>query len=217
MADIDMIPRGYRDAQRLRAALRRFAVMLAAVLLAGAAAAGLLRWRAAHDAPLLAQMRAAAAAAGSDATRLARLQARQAVLEQSVTALAALRGTGAVGRFAVAVDGALGTGVALTAMRYTRSEQIIPAGAAPAQAGDVSMPATAGAAAAPASWRVTRRLDLAGSASDFPALTQFLRAFSAQPGIAEARLIDSVAPGGDSAAIGFNLTGVAAAPAGATP
>lgn len=221
MADIDMIPRSYREAQRVARTMRRFGAALAALLLVGGAAAGLLRWRVAHTEPQLAQRRSAATQATSDAARLALLQARQASLTQSVAALEALRATGTVGRLAGALDTALRADMWLTSLRYARSEQLIPATAGlAAQPGDLVLqpaPVAGAAAGAPETWRVTRRVDLSGAAFSYPALTEFLRAFSTQPGVAEVRLVDSSTPEGEAAVIGFNMTALVGPSGGVRP
>ncbi|MES2759986.1 MAG: hypothetical protein V4693_21650 [Pseudomonadota bacterium] len=213
MADIDMIPRSYRDAQRVRRALRRFAIALALLVAASALAAGAMRWRVAKTEPRLAQLRAAAAQAGGDAARLAQLQTRHAALEQNVAALEALRAGGTVGRLAGALEGALGADMWITGIRYARSEQLIPPAAGVAAPGDLQLLR----AGVQESWRVTRRLDLAGAALSYPALTQFLRAFAARPGLTDVQLVDSVAPGGETASIGFNVTALVGAAAGSKP
>ena len=217
MADIDMIPRSYREALRVDRTVRRFGAALAALVLLGGAAAGLMRWRVAHTEPLLAQMRSAASQATGDAALLAVLQARHASLEQSVAALEALRAAGTVGRLAGALDTALRADMWLTGLHYVRSEQLIPAVAGqPAQPGDLLLQPAA-AAGAPETWRVTRRLDLSGAAFSYPALTEFLRAFSTQPGVAEVRLVDSSTPEGEAAVIGFNMTALVGPSGGIKP
>ena len=225
MADIDMIPRSYREALRVRRLFRRSGAALCALLLVGLGAGAALRWQVVHTETALVRLRAANAQSLGDAARLAQLQSRQAGLQQAVTALAAMRAAGAVGQVSAALDAALGGELWFTALHYARSEQVIPAGAAVApQAGDLVLQAAPPAGAAPATpetWRITRRLDVSGAAFSYPALTEFLRQLSSRPGVAQVRLIDSSAPEGgtaaDTAAIGFNMTAIVGPAAGVLP
>jgi hypothetical protein len=221
MADIDMIPRSYREALRVKRLLRRCGGALCALLLVGLGAGATLRWRVFHTETALVRLRAASAQSLADAARLAQLQSRQAGLQQAVTALAALRAGGAVGQVTAALDAALGGELWFTTLRYARSEQVIPAGAGLApQAGDLVLQASS-PPGAPETWRITRRLDVGGAAFSYPALSEFLRQVSSQPGVAQVRLIDSSAPEGssaaDAAAIGFNMTAIVKPAGGVTP
>jgi hypothetical protein len=221
VADIDMIPRSYREALRVKLALRRCGGALCALLLVGLGAGTALRWRVAHTETALVRLRAASAQSLVDAARMAQLQSRQAGLQQAVTALAALRAGGAVGQLTAALDGALGGELWFTALRYARSEQVIPASAGLApQAGDLVLQAIS-APGTPETWRITRRLDVSGAAYSYPALGEFLRQVSSQPGVAQVRLIDSSAAEGSTAAdiqaIGFNMTATVKPAGGAAP
>lgn len=205
MADIDMIPRSYREGRRVARVLRRFGVALLALVLVAALGAAVLQWRLAHGAPRLLQLRQAVQLAGADSGRLAALQARHDTLARSVMALARLRGAGQVEQLALALERALGSDVWLTAVRYGRSELLLPAPAAPAASalvGDIVVQA----GTQEQHWRVQRRIDIAGAADGYPALTAFMRAFAAQRGISEVHLVDSSSAPDSAGVIGFNVT-----------
>lgn len=232
MADIDMIPRSYREQLRVEGAVRRYGIALAALLLLAFLASLLLRWQVARTEPLLAIQRTELARAGGDSGKLAALQARQVALEQSVAALDALRAAGTVGRLTEALDRSLGADLWLTSIRYARNEQLLPAagaaGPASPAAGDANS-FSVQAAGVTERWRVTRRIDLGGAASTYPALTEFMRGFAGQGGVADVHLVDSASAadaanpanpansGKDAnASIAFNVTALAGA-AGAQP
>lgn len=224
MADIDMIPRSYREQLRVEGTVRRYGIALAALLLLAFLASLLLRWQVARTEPLLAIQRTELARAGGDSGKLAALQARQVALEQSLAALDALRAAGTVGRLTEALDRSLGADLWLTSIRYARSEQLLPpvAAADAANAGSFSVQA----AGVTEHWRVTRRIDLGGAAFSYPALTEFMRGFAGQGVVADVHLVDSgsaaaAADAGNSgkdsnANIVFNVTALAG-PAGAQP
>jgi hypothetical protein len=214
MADIDMIPRSYREARRVRRLLGRYGVALGALLVVGAGAAGLLRWQVAHTEPQLTRLRADGASAGGDSARLAAILARQAALEQGVAALSGLRGAGSAGRLSEAIEQSLRADLWLVGIHYVRSEQRLPEPATDAgRPGDLSVRSAAGAQER---WRVTRRVNFTGAAFSYPALTEFMRSFAGRDGVVEVRLVDSRAPddagagavagAAAGAAVGFEMT-----------
>jgi hypothetical protein len=209
MADIDLIPRSYREQLRVQRTLRRYALVLAAVLALGAAGAGGLRWHVARTEPQLARMRADASSSGADSVRLATLQTRHTALVQQVAALGSLRAPGAVRQLAESLDQSLRADLWLTGIRYERSELALPAQTAgPARPDELQV--QVGAVAE--HWRISRRVDLSGAALSYPTLTEFMRGFASQGGIADVQLIDSSSPDAAGGAIGFNVTALAGAP-----
>ena len=80
MADIDMIPRSYRDAQRVRRTLAAYGAALAVLVVAGGGASMLLRWRVAVETPQLERMRSDSALAGALRTQLIGAQQRKDAL-----------------------------------------------------------------------------------------------------------------------------------------
>jgi hypothetical protein len=209
MADIDMIPRSWREARRVRRLLRNYGSALAALLVLTAAASAGLRWQSTSTEPVLARLRADSVSAGDGGTRLAALQARQAILESGVVALDRLRGSGSAARLAELLDQSLGSELWLVGIHYQRSEQRLleTTGAGAPRADDLQV----SVAGAQERWRVTRRVNLNGGALTYPALTEFMRGFASHGGVSEVRLVDSRTA--EEAASGVNPAAAAAAPA----
>lgn len=215
MADIDMIPRSYRDGVRVQRALRGYGLALGALLLAGVATAGLLHWRLAVAAPQLEALRARTAEAESLRTRLATSAAHKSALDQDAEALAALRGVGSIARLADTLDTTLNDKVWFDALRFARTEELLRA---PLPSGMLTTRASTrpGALPGPQTWRVARHIEVEGQALDHAALTAFLGALSANPALADVRFVKSTAaPGEGPELVAFSVTGTV--PAKATP
>jgi len=205
MADVDMIPRSYRNALRARRTLACYGVALILVLAAGGACAGLVRVRLARETPHLAQLR-------NDAARAAALQGLVAASEQRLNRLsvnarayAALRGAGTAAALARILDAALPDGVWLDRVELARDyepQREPGGGAAPAGATRVATQDAAGAQA----WRITERVDLDGHAFDQAALATFLEALSASPALAGVRFVDGTSAQGGDATLAFRAT-----------
>lgn len=219
MADIDMIPRSYRDSVRVEQALRGYGITLGALLLAGVAAAGLLHWRLAVATPQLEQLRTRTADAEALRTRLATAAARKNALDQDAAALTALRGQGSVARLADAFDLALNDKVWFETLRFDRTEELLRAPLpTPLPAGTLETRASTrpGAPAGPQTWRIARHLDIQGQALDHAALTAFLGALSSSPVLTDVRFVKSAATAGDGPElVAFSVTG--AVPTKAAP
>jgi Tfp pilus assembly protein PilN len=222
MADIDMIPRSYRDGVRVQQALRGYGLALGILLLAGVTGASLLQWRLAVATPQLEQLRVRTADAEALRARLASAAAHQSALEQDAQALAALRDSGGIARLAGALDGALNDKVWFDTLRVARTEELLRAPLpSPLPAGVLTTRAATnpGAPAGPQTWRVARHLEIGGQALDHAAVTAFLGALSASPALADVRFVKSMAaPGEGPELVAFSVTGnVGAAPAKAAP
>jgi len=204
MADIDMIPRSYREGLRARHTLKLYGAALAVLLVAGAGASALLRWRLSLETPRLEQDRAASAQASAMRTQLAGAQARKDLLAENVASLATLRGAGEVDALAAALNRALNDKVWFEQLRFTRSQELLQAAPPPPlPAGTVQ--ARAPQTGAVQAWRVGSHVEIAGRALDNDAMTSFLSALAADPRLANVRFLNSstAAPedGGD---VGFN-------------
>ena len=200
MADIDMIPRSYRDGVRVRRLLRTYALALGGVLLAGGLAAALLQWRLAVETPRLEALRSRTAQAEALRARLAAAIGRHDTLEQDARALAALRGSGAVARLALTLDTALNDQVWFETLRFERSAELLRAPLpSPLPAGTLVTRASTlpNAAPGPQTWRLARHVDIEGQALDHAALTRFLSALSASPALADVRFLKSGASAGE--------------------
>ena len=195
MADIDMIPRSWRDGIRVRRALRRTGAALAIVVLAGAAGSGWLRWQAAAFERQAAQLREAATQAQSDQARDAAVHAEQEQRAQQDALLRTLRRQGELAAFAAAIDAALPRDAWLTGIVLRRDAQ---AAGGTAIGSGTTQPAAAPADPAPAGSIV----ELSGQALDYAAVTAFLAQLGRAPGVAAVQLQSSGAA--DAGEIAFH-------------
>lgn len=196
MAEIDMIPRSYHDAMRLQASLKVFGLALGTLLMVSLIGFGVLRWRIAVAAPMVANLRSATEQSEAGGRQLAQARQQKIMLEQKLAALTALRGAGEVARVARAIDQSLNRGVWFKELRFTRDEQLLPPGpAAPAQTGYfLVLPAASSASSSATSaqtWRLSKNIEINGAAVDHAALTDFLRSLATQPSVAEVHFINS--------------------------
>jgi hypothetical protein len=220
MAEIDMIPRSYREAMRVRRSLTMFGVTLICLLAGATLVHAALLWRVGVSTALLQNSRSRMEHADAIAKAFETSRSRKAALEQSLSALRALRGSGETARLAGAIDAAVSSGVWFKELSFTRNEQLVAAGA-PAvgqaaysfklpveNAGKVSATETQ-------TWRLVKNLEITGEAVDYAALTAFMRMLAQQPAIGEVRLVSSnLPPSGDGVqVVGFNITAVMVPPA----
>lgn len=210
MADIDMIPRAYRDGVRVRRTLRLAGIALALVVAAGAAAGIGLRWRTAALERNATALEAAAAQAQADSARGAEQQAERSRQEQAHAVLRTLRRQGELAALARGLDAALGDAVWLTSLRIERDVQAAPVGATAVAAalpeGTETFSAPGATPAAPVqAWHLRSAIELNGQAASYEAVTAFLATLGRQPGIVGLQLVSSsIAEGG---AIDFHATG----------
>ncbi len=210
MADIDMIPRSYRDALRLRRTAMAYGAALALLLLAGGGASALLRWRVAVETPRLEQLRAGSVQAEAMRAQLDAAQQRRDAYAQDVAALAAARGAGEVDAFARILDTALNDQVWVDGLRFSRSEEQLPPPAqTPLPAGTVQVQAaqTPGAPPVVQVWRLASQVHISAQARDHAAMTSFLTALAAHPGLSDVRFMNSAAVAAeDGGTISFGAT-----------
>jgi Tfp pilus assembly protein PilN len=205
MADIDMIPRSYRDAVRVRHTVRRAGAALACVAVLGVAAVGGVRWRGAALARQAAALEASASQAQAERTRDAALQAAGMRLLRADATLHALRRADELDALSQALDAALTDQVWLTGLTLQREAQGIPAKDAPSDPA-VELVAAADAADGAPAWRLASTIQITGQATDYGAVTAFLAALARQPGVSGLRLVGSSA-GADGGAVDFQATG----------
>ena len=212
MADIDMIPREYRDGVRVRRTLRMAGIAVALVIAAGALAGIGLRWRTAALERSAGALQAAATQAQADSARDAQQLAERSRQEQAHTVLRTLRRQGELAALARGLDASLGDAVWLTGLRVERDVQGAPAGAN-AGAAAPTLPEGTEAFSAPGAtpgarlqaWHLRSAIELNGQAASYEAVTAFLSALGRQPGIAGLRLVSSSAAEGGI--IDFRATG----------
>ncbi len=173
MADIDMIPRSYRDAVRLRRVARLTVAALAVVVVVTGAGNALLRWRSAGIERQVAALRSAAAQAQSASARDASMRDEQARAAQAGALLRTLRRQGELAAFAQALDEALPPAAWLTGVNVRRGLQTVP-----------------GAAAEPA---IATTVELAGQAASYDAITAFLAGLGRSKAVATVQLQSSAA------------------------
>jgi len=212
VADIDMIPRSYREGLRVRRTLAAYGAGLAVLLAVGAGAGLLLRWRLAVETPRLERLRADSAQAAALRTRLGAAQQRKDALAADVEALAALRGAGETTALARMLAATLNERVWIEQLRFSRTEEALhdplpptlPSGAVRATPA-AGAPQAAGAAQA---WQLGSHVELSGQALDHRAMTDFLSALAAQPLLNGVRFLNSSeTPDEEGGAVSFGATG----------
>jgi len=205
MADIDMIPRSYREGLRVRRTLTIYGAALALVLVAGAGASAFLRWRLGVETPRLESGRSASNQAGAMRIQLTAALARKELLAENVAVLATLRGAGEVAALASVLDGALNEQVWFGELGFARTREMLQAAPpAPLPAGVVQ--ARAAQSGAAQAWRLGSQIRIAGQARDNAAMTAFLAKLAADPGVTNVRFLNSsTAAADDGGAVNFSV------------
>ncbi|MEM8514861.1 Tfp pilus assembly protein PilN [Massilia sp. MP_M2] len=196
MADIDMIPRSYRDGVRVRRTLRHTGLALAAIVLAAAAGSAALRWHsAALERRTATLQQAASAATASQAQAATEHAARERVLQQQ-DLLRALRREGELAALATAIDSALPATAWLTAINLQRDLQLEAAAdptTTPAPAPDGRATTIATGNADGSTLVMLSSVELAGQATDYNGITNFLSNLGRLPGMQGVELLSSSA------------------------
>lgn len=196
MADIDMIPRSYRDGVRVRRTLRRAGLALAAIVVAAAAGSAALRWQSAALERRTATLQQAASAATASQAQAATEQAARERMLQQQGLLRALRREGELATLSNAIDSALPETAWLTAVTLQRDLQLAPANApAPAPAPVPDGRATTIATGNPdgSTLVMVSSVELAGQAADYNGITDFLSNLGRTPGMHGVELLSSSA------------------------
>jgi Tfp pilus assembly protein PilN len=207
MADIDMIPRSYREAVRVRRTLRQAGAALACVAVLGIGAVIALHWRSSAIERQAAALETAANGAEAGRARDAALQAASLRLQRQDATLQALRREGELDALARGLEASLSDKVWLTALTLERDTQAASPkdGVAAGVPEGVEALDTADASGQPA-WRTAGTLELQGQATDYAAVAAFLAALGHQRGVVGLRLIGSSADAGGHA-IDFHAAG----------
>ena len=216
MADIDMIPRSYRDGVRVRRTLRRAGMALTAIILAAAAGSGALRWQSAALERRTATLQQAASAAQTSQAQAATAQAARERLLAQQGLLRALRREGELAALAAAIDSALPANAWLTAINLQRDLQLATATPAtattPASAPDSRATTFATGNADGGTLVMVSSVELAGQAVDYNGITDFLSNLGRMPGMHGVELLSSSA-NPSTAAIDFRAVVVLIPPA----
>lgn len=204
MADIDMIPRSYRDGVRLRRTARQAACALALVVLATAAGHATLRWSSAAMERKATLLRSAASAAQSDLQRAT--SEREAALREQQRAglLGALRREGELAGLARAIDSALPADTWLTTLALRRRAQVAPSGTALPSGGGVQDSFATGNAQGDV-LLLDSHVELSGQAASYEGMTDFLANLGRIPGLVNVQLQSSSA-NAEAQAIDFRAT-----------
>jgi len=216
MADIDMIPRSYRDGVRVRRTLRRAGMALTAIVLAAAAGSGALRWQSAALERRTATLQQAASAAQTSQAQAATAQAARERLLAQQGLLRALRREGELAALAAAIDSALPANAWLTAINLQRDLQLATATPATATTPAPDSRATTFATgnADGGTLVMITSVELAGQAADYNGITDFLSNLGRMPGMHGVELLSSSA-NPSTAAIDFRAVVVLVPPADA--
>jgi len=190
MADIDMIPRRYRDGVRLRRTLRRTGAALAVIVLVAAGASGALRWQGAVMERKTMALQLVASTARADLARQASEHAERERQLQQAGLLQALRREGELAAFAAAIDSALPATAWLTAVTLRRDLQLSPAGTALPPPGSPASTIATGAADGGTLVMVSS-VELAGQALNYDGITGFLSNLGRVPGMQGVQLLSS--------------------------
>jgi len=216
MADIDMIPRSYRDGVRVRRTLRRAGMALTAIILAAAAGSGTLRWQSAALERRTVTLQQAASAAQTSQAQAATVQAARERLLAQQGLLRALRREGELAALAAAIDSALPANAWLTAINLQRDLQLATAPPAtattPAPAPDSRATTFATGNADGGTLVMVSSVELAGQAADYNGITDFLSNLGRMPGMHGVELLSSSA-NPSTAAIDFRAVVVLIPPA----
>ena len=213
MADIDMIPRSYRDGVRVRRTLRRAGVALTAIILAAAAGSGALRWQSAALERRTVTLQQAASAAQTSQAQAATAYAARERLVQQQGLLRALRREGELAALAAAIDSALPATAWLTAINLQRDLQLAAApttAAAPVPDSRATTFATGNADGG--TLVLISSVELAGQATDYTGITDFLSNLGRMPGMHGVELLSSSA-NATTAAIDFRAVVMLVPPA----
>ena len=194
MADIDMIPRSYRNGVRVRRTLRRAGLALAAIVLAAAAGSGALRWQSAALERRTATLQQAASAAQTSQAQAATAQAARERLLAQQGLLRALRREGELATLAAAIDSALPATAWLTAINLQRDLQLAAAPTTAATPVPDSRATTFATGNADGGMLVMiSSVELAGQATDYTGITDFLSNLGRMPGMHGVELLSSSA------------------------
>lgn len=214
MADIDMIPRSYRDRVRLRHTARRTGAALAVVLVLAGAGHMALRWSGAAIDRKAAALRSAAASAASIQARAATERDASLRAQQRAALLGAVRREGELAALAAAIDSSLPADAWLTALTLRRTTRAAPPGAA-LPAGSTVQEAFATGSADGAVLLLDSQVELNGQAPSYEGVTSFLARLGRIPGL-EAVQLQSSGVNHEARAIEFQATLSLARP-GKTP
>lgn len=186
MTDINLIPRDYSEARRLRRWLRNFGLALAVLATVTAIGRGWIALRLSDERPTVEQMRKRAKLAVERQAQLAELEARRKTAETRQASLHALREDATWVAMFKAIDHAYNRNLWFDELAFSRTVHVDapPPGIAPAADAASRVPP-----AAPP--RISHGFDIKGHALDHAAIAEFMRAMGERPGVGAVRLTDT--------------------------
>jgi hypothetical protein len=197
VADIDLIPAAYFKRQLVQRLLRWF--LFAAIAVAALVGAGRVALNGAitSETATIARLQKAVDIYAQTEAKADGYRQQREMGEIQLSHLKELRGSDRLKDLLLAIDAAYSPSIWLDELRFQRRE-ILPTGASKPPAagagstvpvvpkGNVPVPATA--ASRPS---IEQRVEIIGHATDHTRLAEFMRRLSAQPGIADVRLLDT--------------------------
>ena len=191
MANVDMIPRSYRESRRTRRLLARYGAALALLVLVGLCGSGLLRWRLSVALPNVEILRGSSARVEAARTLVVAAQARKTALEEDLAALAALRGVGAIAAMTDALDASLNDKVWLDKLVFSRTQEKLSEPTPAPLPGTVVRARALPPSTDSQAWRLVDNVEMRGSALDHAGLNAFLNQASLQPAMRKVRFLES--------------------------
>ncbi len=197
MADINLIPAAYLKRQLVQRHVRRFLIAaIAAAALVGAARAALNHAIASETATVARLAKAVEVYSRTEARADGYRQQRE-IGEKRLSQLDELRGRDRLRILLEAIDIAYSPSIWLDELRFLRRENL-PTGTLNPQAGGAgsivlvipkeNVPVPGAAASRPS---VEQRVEIVGHATNHTRLAEYMRNLSAQPGIADVRVLDT--------------------------
>ena len=186
MTDINLIPRDYSEARRLRRWLRSFGLALALVAAVTAIGRGWIALRLSDALPSVEHMRQQVKLAVDRQSQLAALDARKATADSRLASLHALRDNATWVAMFQAIEHAYNRNLWFDELAFSRIIQIEspPPGTPPAALAVGLLPVTAPP-------RIGHSFEIKGHALDHAAIGDFMRSIAEQPGVGAVRLTDT--------------------------
>lgn len=194
MADIDLIPAAYLKRQLAQRLVRRYLIAAIAVAALVGAARVALNGAIASETATVARLSRAAEIYAQTEARADGYREQRKISETRLSQLDELRGRDRLRDLLQAIDAAYSPSIWLDELRFLRRENLPTAAPKPPAAGAGSavpkgnVPPPGAAASRPS---IEQRVEIVGHATDHTRLAEFMRSLSAQPGIADVRLLDT--------------------------
>ena len=193
MADIDLIPALWLKRQLVRELVRRFVIAVAAVVALVVGARVALNHAIVSETANVARLQKAAEIYSQTEARADGYRQQRKIGEAQLSHLDELRGRDRLRVLLQAIDTAYSPSIWLDELRFLRREYLSTGTVKPPAGGAGSTLLVIPKDNVPAAGRpgVEQRVEIVGHATDHTRLAEFMRSLSAQPGIADVRLLDT--------------------------